>query len=219
MENASSYQLKWVSAVRLQLTKLYGKDHPELSKFAPIRSDVQKGAVPQIFRSRLVQLDRILDNLEAAVSTSIAPLRGNRIFIGHGHSPLWREFKDFIHERLWLPYDEFNRDAVAGHHTVARLEEMLAQAAFAFLIMTAEEEHADSKVYARPNVIHETGLFQGHLGFTRAIVMLEEGCEEYSNIHGLVQIRFPPGDIAAKFEEVRRVLEKAGLVPPVRRVA
>jgi hypothetical protein len=29
--------------------------------------------------------------------------RGNRAFIGHGHSPLWRELKDFVHDRLGLP--------------------------------------------------------------------------------------------------------------------
>jgi len=36
----------------------------------------------------------------------------------------------------------------------------MSEAAFAFLMMTAEEEHSDLKVYARPNVIHEVGLFQ-----------------------------------------------------------
>ena len=47
------------------------------------------------------------------------------------------------------------------------------------------------------NVIREAGLFQGRLGFTRAIVMLEEGCEEFSNIEGLGQIRFPNNNIKA----------------------
>ena len=64
----------------------------------------------------------------------------------------------------------------------------------------------------RMNVVHEAGLFQGRLGFTRAVVMLEEGCEQFSNIEGLGQIRFPHGNIAAAFEEVRRVLEREGLI-------
>jgi predicted nucleotide-binding protein len=46
---------------------------------------------------------------------------------------------------------------------------------------------------ARMNMIHEVGLYQGRLGFTRAIVMLEEGCNESSNTAGLGQIRFPRG--------------------------
>jgi hypothetical protein len=31
----------------------------------------------------------------------------------------------------------------------------------------------------------------GRLGFERAIILLEDGCQEFSNIHGLGQIRFP----------------------------
>ena len=78
--------------------------------------------------------------------------------------------------------------------------------------MTGEDEQTDGKVRARENVVHEVGLFQGKLGFSRAIVLLEEGCEEFSNIHGLGQIRFPKGNIAAKFEDIRAVLEREELV-------
>jgi len=51
---------------------------------------------------------------------------------------------------------------------------MLDAAAFAFLILTAEDEQADGRLYARMNVVHEAGLFQGRLGFARAIVLLED---------------------------------------------
>ena len=40
---------------------------------------------------------------------------------------------------------------------------MLDDAAFAFLILTAEDEKADGKMHARMNVVHEAGLFQGRL--------------------------------------------------------
>jgi predicted nucleotide-binding protein len=89
---------------------------------------------------------------------------------------------------------------------------MLSAAGFALLILTAEEERMDGTLHARTNVIHEVGLFQGHLGLRRAIVLLEEGCTEFSNITGLSQIRFPRGDVAARFEEIRRVLEREGLI-------
>jgi predicted nucleotide-binding protein len=124
---------------------------------------------------------------------------------------LWRELKDFVADRLSLPWDEFNRTSVAGYTTVERLQDMLNNAAFAFLIMTAEEEHADARLHARSNVIHEVGLFQGRLGIRKAIVLLEEGCSEFSNIVGLSQIRFPRGRISAVFEDVRGVLEREGL--------
>lgn len=137
---------------------------------------------------------------------------GTHVFIGHGRSLVWRVLKDFLADRLGLSVDEFNRVPVAGIPTSTRLSEMLDAAAFAFLIMTAEDEQSDGKVRARENVVHEVGLFQGRLTFTRAIVLLEEGCEEFSNIHGLGHIKFPKGKIDAKFEEIREVLEREGLV-------
>jgi predicted nucleotide-binding protein len=139
-------------------------------------------------------------------------VQGGAVFIGHGRSPMWRELKDFIQDRLALPWEEFNRVPVAGMTNIARLTDMLDASGVAFLLLTAEDEQADGKVAARQNVVHEAGLFQGHLGFSRAIVVLEEGCEEFSNIHGLGEIRFPPGNISAAFEEVRRVLEREGFI-------
>ncbi len=143
-------------------------------------------------------------------NSTVAP--GSRVFIGHGGSPLWRELKDFISDRLGLDWDEFNRVPVAGVTNVDRLAEMLDNAAIGLLVLTAEDEQADSARHPRLNVVHEAGLFQGRLSFSRAIVMLEDGCQEFSNIEGLGQIRFPAGNISASFERVREVLEREGLL-------
>lgn len=137
---------------------------------------------------------------------------GTNVFIGHGRSPLWRELKDFVVNRLRLPHEEFNRVPVAGITNITRLSEMLDGASCAIILLTAEDEKADGSLQARMNVIHEAGLFQGRLGFTKAIIVLEEGCEEFSNIQGLGQIRFPQNNISAAFEEIRAVLEREGLV-------
>jgi predicted nucleotide-binding protein len=156
---------------------------------------------------------RHLDRIGGEAAPTDARLRSDgRIVIGHGRSPLWRELKDFISERLGLDWDEFNRVATAGVATADRLLDMLNSASMAFLVATAEDETAEGRHMARQNVIHEIGLFQARLGFSRAIILLEEGCEEFSNIHGLGQIRFPRGNIAACFEDVRRVVEREGLL-------
>ena len=154
----------------------------------------------------------------ATLKPSLILQTGGRVFIGHGRSLVWRELKDFVSDRLRLPWDEFNRVAVAGTTTIARLQQMLDEAAFAFLILTAEDEQAGGKVTARQNVIHESGLFQGRLGFERAIILLEEGCDEFSNIHGLSQLRFPPGKVDVLFEKVREVLEREALLNNARRL-
>lgn len=130
------------------------------------------------------------------------------IFIGHGHSLVWLQLKDFLTGRLHLDCDEFNAVSVAGRTTVARLQEMLERAWFAFLVMTGEDLHGDGAAHARENVVHEAGLFQGRLGFDRAIILLESGCAEFSNIEGLTTIQFPKGNISPAFEEIRRVLER-----------
>lgn len=141
-------------------------------------------------------------------------LVGKKIFIGHGKNLLWRELKDFLCDKLKLDYEEFNRIPIAGYTNIARLSEMLNNAKFAFLVMTAEDEKKDGNIQARMNVVHEAGLFQGRLGFEKSIILLEEGCEEFSNIHGLGQIRFPKAKISAIFEDVREVLTREAIIPP-----
>lgn len=136
-----------------------------------------------------------------------------RILIGHGGSATWRELATFLRERLGLEWTEFERDSAAGHTISERLESMLSQSSLAFLVMTAEDEHKDGTLHARDNVIHEIGLCQGHFGRRRSVVLLEDGCAEFSNIHGLIQIRFKRGELLAKSEDIRRVLEREGLVP------
>ena len=137
---------------------------------------------------------------------------GRAVFIGHGGSPMWHQLQTFLEKQLRLPCIEFNSESAAGKATKERLEEMLGQAGFAFLVMTGEDVDQAGARHPRENVIHEAGLFQGRLGFARAIILLEDGCEEFSNIFGLVQIRFPRGDLRARFEDVRAVLEREGFV-------
>lgn len=159
------------------------------------------------------RVDRIASHLDRLARNRRSSHRaGASVFIGHGRSPTWRELKDFLQDRLRLPWDEFNRVPVAGVTNITRLSEMLDAASIAFIILTAEDEQADGSMRARMNVIHEAGLFQGRLGFTKAIILLEEGCEAFSNIDGLGQIRFDAGNITSVFEEVRRVLEREGLL-------
>ena len=180
-----------------------------------------RNAIDSHIQSRRKDEEKIIEDT-LSKSENVAPRSVNddrgkgkingEIFIGHGRSSVWKDLKDFIQDRLRLDWNEFNREPAAGLATTERLQEMLDQASFAFLVMTAEDEHADGMTHPRGNVIHEAGLFQGRLGFKRAILLLEEGCQAFSNIHGLTQIRFPQGTIKAAFEEIRRVLEREGIL-------
>ena len=125
----------------------------------------------------------LLKRSEIVVKKSVKEIptesKNNLIFIGHGRSKVWKDLKNFLQDRLGLKWEEFNREPTAGYSTVERLQEMVENSNFAFIIMTAEDEHSDGKTHARENVIHEIGLFQSKLGFKKAIVLLEEGCSEF----------------------------------------
>lgn len=139
--------------------------------------------------------------------------KGSSVFIGHGRSAAWRKLARFVGKKLNLSWEEFNRISAVGIATKERLEEMLDESAIGILVATAEDQLKEGLVRARENVVHEIGLCQGRLGFERAVVLLEEGCNEFSNIHGITQIRFPKGRLEAAFPEVVRVLKREGLLP------
>lgn len=178
-----------------------------------------KGMILQVLDSALKRLtpseeESFYDSAGDASSHSPPAPKPAKIFIGHGRSRIWKDLKDFVADRLHLDWDEFNRESAAGIPTTERLQKMLQDACFALIVMTGEDEHADGSLQARPNVIHEIGLFQGRLGFKRAIVLLEKERSEFSNLTGLTQIRFPKGAIESSYEEIRRVMEREGLLTP-----
>jgi predicted nucleotide-binding protein len=182
-----------------------------------ITASIQTMSTLEKIRNRVSVFARVVETTLAneTENSGLPTLRtiadGGRIFLGHGHSPVWRDVKDFLQDRLHLPWDEFNHETPAGKSNKDSLGKLLEHACFAFLVMTGEDAHPDGQ-HARENVIHEVGLFQGRLGFERAIVLLEDGCWAFSNIDGLGQIRFPKGDVNAKTEEIRQVLEREGIL-------
>jgi hypothetical protein len=131
-----------------------------------------------------------------------------RVFIGHGHSEQWKELKDHLHEKHEYDIEAYEIGARAGHTIRDILEKMLDSSSFAVVVMTGEDEDKDGKMHARQNVIHELGLFQGRLGFSRAIVLLEDGTEEFSNIQGIHQIRYGKGNIIETFGDVLATLKR-----------
>lgn len=157
------------------------------------------------------RLGRHLEGEGAGAEKAVVQL-GSKIFIGHGGAS-----SEYLKLGVWLTdrgleWEVFDRKPTAGLSTKERLLEMLDNAQMAFLLMTPEDEAADGTMNARANVIHEVGLFQGRLGWTRAIVLLEEGCEEFSNIEGVGQIRYPKGNLKAVFDEIREILEREGIL-------
>ena len=208
------------SVVGYYITAAAGPQTPPhiklFAKYAAVRHGIDCASeLAKIVSQVIAHLNRI--EAVPTKSDSIA----HRVFIGHGRALDWLVLEKFLKERLNLKVDEFNRVPTGGVSIKERLEQMLDSSCFAFLVLTAEDEIAEgesavdtdkTRRQARMNVIHEAGLFQGRLGFERAIILLENDCEEFSNIHGVGQIRFDKDKIDSTFYEVQRLLEDRGII-------
>lgn len=173
-----------------------------LSIKAPTRSEIED--VFYFIDKDLEQfkLPIILEEIEA--SETPEPV----IFIGHGKSMQWRDLKDHLADKHGYKIVAYETGARSGHTIRDILDDMMNQSSFAILVMTGEDELKDGTFIARPNVIHETGLFQGRLGFSKAIVLLEEHSEEFSNLSGIQQIRYSKGNIKETFGDVLATIKR-----------
>jgi predicted nucleotide-binding protein len=136
------------------------------------------------------------------------------IFIGHGHDPAWRDLKDHLQDQHGYDVEAFESGARAGHTARDVLESMMVRSSFALIVLTAEDQMADGEYHARQNVVHEIGLFQGKLGFKRAIAVVEDDVELFSNLDGIQQIRFNRGNIRSTFGDVLATLRREFGAPP-----
>jgi predicted nucleotide-binding protein len=134
-----------------------------------------------------------------------APLK---VFIGHGHDLQWRDLKDHLREKHGIDVTAYEIGPRAGLSVKEVLQRMLHESSFALLVLTGEDIHTDGELHARENVIHELGLFQGSLGFEKAIVLLEDSVREFSNILGINQIRFSKGAIRETFGDILAVIKR-----------
>jgi hypothetical protein len=206
-----------VSHPLVQLEEVVGHFHSFQTADA-FKSEYELRPVLARIRNRLglfvIEAEATLRAGQAEVQQPHGVGKGGKIFIGHGRSSTWTDLRDFLRDQLNLDWTEFTRDPAAGLTVTERLEQMLNESIFAFLVMTADDAHEDGSRHARENVVHEIGLCQGRMGRKRAIVLLEDGCAEFSNILGLVQLRFTRGSLLAQSEEIRRVLEREGVLSP-----
>lgn len=138
----------------------------------------------------------------------VAPKEELIVFIGHGGSLQWRELKDHLHDMHRIKVEAYEVGPRAGLSVKDVLEDMLTSSSFALLVLTGEDIDDQGELHARENVIHELGLFQGRLGFKRAIVLLERGATEFSNIYGLNQLRFSKDNIKEIFGNVLATIKR-----------
>ncbi len=102
----------------------------------------------------------------------------------------------------------YETGARAGHTIRDILEDMLEKSSFTLLVMTAEDETSEGKMRSRQNVVHEAGLFQGRLGFSRALMLLEKDLDLFSNVDGIQYLEYSKGNIKETFGDVLATLKR-----------
>jgi len=160
----------------------------------PARSDIE--SIFQVF-------ERNIDSSKIVITSD--PVK---IFIGHGHDQQWRLLKDHLHDFHGFDVITYEIGPRAGLSVKEVLEKMAGKSSLALLILTGEDQHADGELHARENVIHELGIFQGRLGFKRAIILLEEEVKQFSNILGINHIPFSKGNIKETFGDVLAIIKR-----------
>jgi len=168
---------------------------------SPERAEIQSG---------FAVLEQYLEDAEVTLEEDASPEEEPKptVFIGHGRSPLWHGLKDHLSDLHKIEVIAYEVGSRAGHSIRDILDEMLSESSMAFLVMTAEDELADGGFQPRANVIHETGLFQGRLGFAKAIVLAENETKLFSNLDGIQQIRFGNGNIRESFGDVLAAIRR-----------
>jgi len=191
--------------------------NPELSlNFEIWPADFSLGSSVSISSNRRDYILRLGNVIDACAKDCFIPkplepkkeLPKPKIFIGHGGSLQWRDLKDHLHELHGYDVITYETGSRAGHTIRDVITDILNKSSFAILVMTGEDKMDDGSVRARQNVIHEIGLFQGKLGFTKAVVLKEDGTVEFSNINGVNQIRYTKGNIKETFGDVLAVLKR-----------
>lgn len=227
----------WIAQTKVALRLSFGQDHAHYVEFddlgfrytggyvvtpdiaekkarlhaAAANSDLERAAA--ILKAAIVESGFLGATGQSAVTTpSVDPT----IFIGHGGtSDDWKGIRDFLRDQLGYEVEYFESQSNAGYTVTERVLEMLDKADMAFLVMSAEDEQAPTgaddltpQLRARQNVIHEAGLFQGRLGWKRALLVVEHGVERFSNADGVTEIRYEPGRITQTFGDIAAAIKR-----------
>ena len=199
----------WLSAESVALAK-YGEIRGDNLVCLYLTNNLQASEIPSHLRTCPV-----LAPGSASTQDLIGALKSvrrlKRVFIGHGRSKDWQDLSSIL-SNFDLKPDHFEAASTAGMYTLERVQHMLIAADFAFLIMTAEDAHADGNLHARENVTYELGMFHGYLGFRRAIILREHPCHEFTNIKGLQHIEFHTGNMSDVSDAIREVLQREGVL-------
>jgi sugar/nucleoside kinase (ribokinase family) len=139
------------------------------------------------------------------------PVRPRGVFVSHGSSPQWIAVRDFIENECGIPvFDLGPHDG--GQSISGAIRDVLDRCSFAICVLSADSQTVSGAGRADQDIVHQAGVFQGRYGFDRVALLVEDGCEVFSNAAGLIRMSFPRGHVEATFLDVERMLVREGLL-------
>ena len=175
----------------------------QLARFKTVRARSGRFTLPDPGRG-------FLGDLEMLNTAEVPTARG--VFLVHHDSPYRAVVRRFIENDCGLPVYEMTTADIAESGFAELLREQAPRCGFAICLLGKTETMADGRARADQNVVYQAGFFQGRYGFGRVALLSEEGCEGFSNVAGIVHLDFPPDHVDATFIELRRMLQREGLI-------
>lgn len=153
--------------------------------------------------------------------TQILASASKRVFIVHGRNHGLKEAAARLVERLGYEPVILHEKPNLGRTVIEKFEQE-ADAAFAIILLTADdegrlrnpsgEEPAELAVRARQNVVWEFGYFSGALGRAKvAALVLDDQLEQPSDVQGIVYIRVDSVEDMAWRLALAKEMRSAGL--------
>ncbi len=131
-----------------------------------------------------------------------------KVFITHGHNEIAKlKIKDFLVTRLnHEPVILGEQPGRQGLTIIEALEKFSEGCEFAAILLTGDDVTRDGGLRARQNVVHEVGFFQGLLGRSKVVLIVEKGVEIPSNLSGLFYLEYQR-DVKEVFDDLRVILD------------
>lgn len=172
----------------------------------------QVKAMLESFNARL----KNYDFSDIKQKTKKQTVKGNRIFIVHGHDDEAKTTVARTIEQLGLEAIILHEQPDEGKTIIEKLESFTADAAYAIILYTEcdigrtrGKEESANKFRARQNVVFEHGLFVGSLGRKNVCALVKGNVEKPGDLDGIVYV---PMDVPGAWKiQLCRNLKAGGL--------
>lgn len=163
----------------------------------------------------LPDLSRFLEQVETVNTSENSLPRG--VFLVHHESTYSEVVRRFIEDDCGLPMHEISSTDIASGGYSERLAQQVGWGSFAVCLLSRDEMMVGGRARADQNVVYQARFFQGKYGFSRVALLIEEGRDGPSNVAGIVRLDFPSPQVDATFIDLRRMLQREGLLPTRKR--